>query len=179
MNKWEVRNAEVKENSQARPNNNSLVIKQSQEPLNMDFSLKSILIYFSILHLKRVEFWDTILGAKYKWHHSLNYLFVHSFFLRHVCIYLCIYLFILGLHLQHTEIARLEVESVLQLPAYSTDTAAPDPNHVCDLHHSLQQRRILIPLSKARDWICALMDTSRVCYLWTTMGIPSFILFKK
>ena len=27
--------------------------------------------------------------------------------------------------------------------AYNTVTAMPDPNHICDLRHSLQQRQIL------------------------------------
>ena len=27
-------------------------------------------------------------------------------------------------------------------------TAMPDPSHICDLHHSSQQRRILNPLSE-------------------------------
>ena len=34
---------------------------------------------------------------------------------------------------------------------YTTAPAAPDTNHVCDLHHSLWQCMILNPLNKARD----------------------------
>ena len=34
------------------------------------------------------------------------------------------------------EVPRLGVESELQLPAYTTATATPDPSHVCNLHHS-------------------------------------------
>ena len=48
-------------------------------------------------------------------------------------------------------IPRLGVESELQLlQASTTAIAAPDPSHVCDLHHHSQQRWILNPLSKAR-----------------------------
>ena len=51
------------------------------------------------------------------------------------------------------EVSRLGVESKLQLPACATATAMPDPSRVCDLHHNSRHRRILNPLSKARDWI--------------------------
>ena len=37
------------------------------------------------------------------------------------------------------------------LPAYTTAKATQDLSHVCDLHHSSQQRRISDPLSEARD----------------------------
>ena len=37
-----------------------------------------------------------------------------------------------------------------------------DPSHVCNLHHSSRQRRILNPLSKARDWTRNLMVPSRI-----------------
>ena len=57
----------------------------------------------------------------------------------------------MGLHLQHMEVPRLEVESELQLPAYATATATWDPSHICDLCHSLQQRRILNSPNEARD----------------------------
>ena len=54
------------------------------------------------------------------------------------------FLVFLGLLPQHVEVRG---KSELQLPAYSTATAMPDPSHVCDLHHSSRQRRILNPLS--------------------------------
>ena len=56
----------------------------------------------------------------------------------------------------------LGVESELQLPAYTTATATPDPSHICDLHHSSQQRRILNLLSEARDRTHNLMVPSRI-----------------
>ena len=66
---------------------------------------------------------------------------------------LFIYLFLvfLGLHPQHREVPRLGVESELELPAYTTAMATPDPSRVCDLHHSSRQHQILNPLSEARD----------------------------
>ena len=48
-----------------------------------------------------------------------------------------------GLNLRLMEIPRLGVESELQLSAYTTATAMPDPSWICDLHHSSQQRWIL------------------------------------
>ena len=57
----------------------------------------------------------------------------------------------LGLHWQHIEDPRLGVFSELQLLAYATATAMPDPSCICDLHCSSQQCWILNPLSGARD----------------------------
>ena len=57
------------------------------------------------------------------------------------------------------EVPRLGVELELQLLAYTTATAMPDPSHICDLHHSLQQCQILNSLSDARDWTLILTDT--------------------
>ena len=84
----------------------------------------------------------------------------------------------LDLYLQHMEILRPGVE--LQLPAYTTAIATWDPSHVCDLHHSSWQCRILNPLSKARNWTCVLMDTSWVCFCWAMTGtlLLLFLTFK-
>ena len=60
------------------------------------------------------------------------------------------------------KVPRLRVESELQPPAWTTATATPDPCCVCDPCHSLWQRVIHNPLSKARDQICIFMDTSQV-----------------
>ena len=68
----------------------------------------------------------------------------------------------LGMHLWPMEVPRLEVESELQLLAYNTAAATPDPSRVCDLHHSSRQRHPN-PLSKARDGTCILMDASQIC----------------
>ena len=49
---------------------------------------------------------------------------------------------------------RLEVESELQLPAYTTATATQDASHVCDLDGSLQQHWVLNLTSEAASsWI--------------------------
>ena len=45
-----------------------------------------------------------------------------------------IFFFFLGLHPQHMEVPRLGVESELQLPAYTTDTAMQDPSLICNIY---------------------------------------------
>ena len=69
---------------------------------------------------------------------------------------------LLGLHPWHMEVPRLGFELELQLPAYTTATAMPDPSHICSLHHSSWQHRILNPLTEARDRTHILMDTSQI-----------------
>ena len=49
------------------------------------------------------------------------------------------FFFFLWPHLQHMEVPGPGVESELQLPAYTTAMATPDPNCICNLCHSLQQ----------------------------------------
>ena len=61
------------------------------------------------------------------------------------------------------KVPRLGVQSEPQPLVYITATAMLDPSHVCDLHHSSQQRRILNPLSKARDRTHNLIVPSRIC----------------
>ena len=56
-----------------------------------------------------------------------------------------IFLVFLGPHSRHMEVPRLGVKSELQLLAYATATATPDPSLVCDLHHSSRQCWILSP----------------------------------
>ena len=53
-----------------------------------------------------------------------------------------LFFFFLGPHLRHIEVPRLGVELEVQLQAYTTATAIPDPSHICNLHRSLQQHRI-------------------------------------
>ena len=55
--------------------------------------------------------------------------------------------------------ARVQLE--LQPPACARAIAMRDPNHICDLQHSSQQRRIINPLSKTRDRTHILMDASQ------------------
>ena len=54
----------------------------------------------------------------------------------------------LGPHPGHIQVPRLGV--LLEL-AYATATAMPDLSHVCNLHHSSQQCRVLDPLREAKD----------------------------
>ena len=88
--------------------------------------------------------------------------YTHTCICRHMlaCAHIHFFFFFrfLGPHLRHMEFPKLEVESELQLPAYTTATVTQDPSHICDLHHSSRQRWIS-PLSKARDQTCILMDT--------------------
>ena len=58
-------------------------------------------------------------------------------------------------------VPRLGIQSELQPLVYTTATEPRDPSHVCDLHHSSRQRRILNPLSEAGDGSPILMDTSQ------------------
>ena len=60
------------------------------------------------------------------------------------------------------EVARLVVELELQLQAYTTAIAMPEPSHICDLCHSLQQCQILNPLTEARDQTHSVMNTSQI-----------------
>ena len=57
------------------------------------------------------------------------------------------------------EVPRLGTELEMQLPAYAIATAMLDLSHICDLHCSLRQPRILNPLSKARDCTHLLTET--------------------
>ena len=72
------------------------------------------------------------------------------------------------------EFPRLGVKLQLQLLAYTKATATPDPSCICNLCHSLWQRRIFNPLSKARDGTRILMDTSQVLNMLGTESKKSF-----
>ena len=76
----------------------------------------------------------------------------------HLVSFFFFFLFKAGPHLQHMEIPRLGVEQELQLLAYATATAIPDPSCLCDLCHSLQHCQIPKP-SEAGDRTRVLMDT--------------------
>ena len=65
-------------------------------------------------------------------------------------------------------------QSELQLPVCATATATRDPSHVCDLHRSSWQRRILNPLSEGRDRTRNLMAPSRIRFCCTMRRIPVF-----
>ena len=73
-------------------------------------------------------------------------------------------------------VPRLGVELELHLPGYATARAMPGLSRVCDLHHSLQQHRILSPLSKARDRTCIFTGHDvRFLTHWATTGTPCII----
>ena len=73
------------------------------------------------------------------------------------------------------EVPRLGAELELQLPAYATTTATPDPSHVFDLHHSSRQHQIPNPPSKARDWTHNLMVPNQIGFCCATTGTPEHI----
>ena len=60
------------------------------------------------------------------------------------------------------EVPGLGFESELQLLAYATATAMPDPSCVGDLCRSSQNCQIPNQMSEARDQTCILMDISQV-----------------
>ena len=76
------------------------------------------------------------------------------------------------------EVPRLGVESELQRPAYTTATATQDLSHVCDLHHSSWQRRILNPLNKAGMEPASLRILVSFLFCWATAGTPSGTSFE-
>ena len=51
----------------------------------------------------------------------------------------CLFFCFLGLHLWHMEAPSPGIKSELQLLAYATATAMPDPSHVSNIHHSSGQ----------------------------------------
>ena len=93
---------------------------------------------------------------------------VHACMCVCVCVAMCVgyflvvLFFLLGPHLQHMEVPRLGSKSELQLPAYAATRAMRDLSCIFSLHlHCTSwQSWIFNPLSKARDWIHILMDTS-------------------
>ena len=84
----------------------------------------------------------------------MAYLFIYLFIY-----FLSLFFYFLRPHLWHTEVPRLGIESEPQLPAYITATVTQDPSCACNLHRN---RRILNPLSEAKDQTCLLMDISQV-----------------
>ena len=83
-------------------------------------------------------------------------------------------------NLWHMEVPRLGIQSELQLLAYATATAMPDPSLVWDLHHSSWQRQILDLLSEARDRTRNLVVPSQICFHCAMIGTPSlhhFLIF--
>ena len=67
----------------------------------------------------------------------------------------------LQMQLWHMEVPEPGVQSELQLPASSIATEILDLSYINELHHSFWQCQILNPLSKDRDQIHILTDTTR------------------
>ena len=98
-----------------------------------------------------------------------------------------LFFFFFGLHPWHMEVPRLGVECELQLPAYATATAKPDPSHVCNLYHSSQQCQILNPLRPGMEspssWILVRFISNEpwrephpTISWWNCCHFPSFTL---
>ena len=60
--------------------------------------------------------------------------------------WVCLFFFFVRLHSWHMEVPRLGVKLELQLLAYATATAMPDPSCIWDIHCSSQQWWNLSPL---------------------------------
>ena len=107
---------------------------------------------------------------------------IYNTYLTFLVFFLSFFFFCsLGPYWRHMEVPRLGFELEQPLLAYTTATAMQDRSHICDLHLSSWQRRILNPLSKTRDWTHIFMDTSRVRYRWATKGTPhpTLLLFQQ
>ena len=132
----------------------------------------SFLVTFICLHLQQdldsILFQDGLFSlfmSFYSSQHSIHYevdikLNMLFFF----------FFFFLGIHLQHMEVPRLGVKLDLQLLAFTTATATPDPSRFCDLHCSLRQCQVPNPLSEGRDRTYILTDTSPVLNLMNHNG---------
>ena len=130
----------------------------------------------SCMYISLLNFYQTLWGGKYFLYFPIGKLTKNSnlAWLAHRITLLDFHLgaFFLGLYPWHIEVPKLGVELELQLLAYATVTAMPDPSRVCDLQPSSWQCQILNILSGAKDWTCILMGPSWVCYHWTTMETP-------
>ena len=99
-------------------------------------------------------------------------------FLLSLSLFFILFYFIfsfLGPHPWHMEVPRLRVKSELQLPAYPTATATPDPRQTPDLCRRWRQRWILNPLSEARDPTCILMEASQIPFCRAMTGTPTLV----
>ena len=95
---------------------------------------------------------------------------------RAFCLFIYLLICFLGLHLRHTGVPRLGVERELRRPGHSTATATEDLSLILDPHHSSQQRPILSPPSKARDWTCVPWMLVRLINCGAIMGTPGWFL---
>ena len=97
--------------------------------------------------LGKPSLWTEIASRTASLYYFILFFILFYFISFHFISFFCF----LGPDPRHKEVPRLGIESELQLLVYTTVTATPDPNYICDLHHSSGQCRIPDPLSKARD----------------------------
>ena len=86
------------------------------------------------------------------------------------------FLFFFRPYLQHMEVPRQGVEWELQLLAYTTATATPDPSHICDLNPTSRQCQIINPLRPGIEPKSSQI-TTWVCYHRATVGTPCSTVF--
>ena len=105
------------------------------------------------LNTQIIFFKKIFMGHSWKSKYLLNirYYRVTANFLYNIIV--TIFFVFLGPRPRHLEVPRLGVQTELEMAAdtTATATATPDLSHVCNLHHSSWQCRILNPLSEARD----------------------------
>ena len=99
---------------------------------------------------------------------SLQSLRVPSVFVCFVCWLVCVLVFRAAPAAYGSSQARGQIGA--KAASIHHSQRIQELNHICDLHHSSQQRWIPDPLSEARDQICILMDTSRIHFCCITMG---------
>ena len=90
-------------------------------------------------------------------------------------LFVCFCFYFLGCTFSIWKFPGLGVKSELQLLAYVTATATPDPSLAGNLHHSSRQCQILNPLSQARDSTWILINTSQNHFHCVTMGSPKVL----
>ena len=93
-----------------------------------------------------------------------------------VCFLLCFLLFRAAPTAYGGSQARGWIGAIAAGPCHSHSHTGP--SHVCNLHHSSWQCRVLNPLNKARDQACNFMVTSQICFRCTTTGTPTVIVLR-
>ena len=101
--------------------------------------------YSGSLTILKLHFVFTSNGFSMGFRNFYFYLFVY------LCKYLCLF--------RVTPVAYGSSQARGQIGA---SAAGLHHSHICDVHHSSRQHRMLNPLSEARDWIHILMDTSHI-----------------
>ena len=97
-----------------------------------------------------------------QWVHNCGHMWSTTYLLTPLFFFFCLF----------RVAPRLGVIPEIQMPAYATAIATPDPSRICDLYHHSRQHWILNPLSRTRDWTRVLIDTTQVHYCWATTRPP-------